>query len=91
MFGVGLNIQHNRYIWKVHSFLIVMLTILIPEQAFPVLTMEDATKSNPEMRRWSVQGDNNLCEPDNSPVNLAAHVQLAWTPHKSWVHSCLWP
>lgn len=49
----------------------------------PVLTMEDATKSNPEMRRWSVQGDNNLCEPDNSPVNLAAHVQLAWTPHKS--------
>lgn len=66
----------------VHEKLIVIAT----EQAFPSLSLEDPPEAASEQlsdKRCTIQGDNDSCEPDNSPASLVPHVQLARMPCKS--------
>ena len=63
-----------------------MLIAIVTEHAFPssVSTEGPLESEQPSAnKRLTVQGDNDLCEPDNGPASLAPHVQLACMPCKS--------
>ena len=63
-----------------------MLIVIVTGHAFPSLvSLEDPPESEQPStnKRHTVQGDNDLCEADNSPASLVPHVQLAHTPRKS--------
>lgn len=69
-----------------YTYQYCVLTTVVTEQALHGLAVDDPI-DNPEVdkeiRRWTVQGDHDLCEADDGPVNLAAQIQLARTPRKS--------
>ena len=63
-----------------------MLIVIVTGHAFSLsVSLEDPPESEQPStnKRHIIQGDNDLCEANDSPVSLALHVQLAHTPHKS--------
>jgi hypothetical protein len=71
--------------FMVHLLVCEMLIIVVIEQAFPLLSLIDPPESEQPSsnKRYSIRGDNDLCDPDNSSASLAPYVQLARLPRKS--------